>query len=265
LFSFYSFPSEYILYRLFPVYRPTVISVLLDPVERLLAVPVLPLAWHGKVAYRIQGAGKQCALVLNPGVSLKLESPAGTSRWVLEASWASESDIALEGPAGLQIGTIKVEFTGKGLHDVLIRIADNQLFQLAPGKRQMSLIEQDVPPGMDRQTLQEHFKVLAREHRLVMPYTPVHHYLIPFEKPDEPRYTTAWYDAREDCFLYIRNEEVLASRRGHRVAQSSLPVAAQKRGSHHQACRGRCTGGDSRRAGNRSRGSDQRCTGLCDS
>jgi insecticidal toxin len=211
LFSFYSFPSEYILYRLFPVYRPTVINVLLDAVERSLVVPVLPPIWHGKVTYQIRGAGKQCALVLNPGVSLTLDSASGTSRWVLEASWAGEQDVVLGGPAGLQIGTVKVEFTGRGLHDVLIRIANNQLFQLARGKQQMSLVEQDVPLGMDRQTLQEHFKVLAREHRLVMPYTPVHHYLIPFEKPDEPRYTTAWYDAKEDRFLYIRSEEVGAA------------------------------------------------------
>ncbi|WP_448722872.1 TcdA/TcdB pore-forming domain-containing protein [Pseudomonas farris] len=212
LFSFYSFPSEYILYRLFPVYTPTVIDVLLDAVERSLVIPVLPPAWHGKVAYRIQGAGKQCALVLNPGVSLTLESPSiTTSRWVLAASWANESDVVLEGAAGLQIGTVKVEFKGRGLHDVLIRIANNQLFQLDRGKRQMSLVEQDVPSGMDRQTLQEHLKGLAQEHRLVMPYTPVHHYLIPYEKPSEPRHTTAWYDAKEERFLYIRSKDVLAA------------------------------------------------------
>ncbi len=212
LFSFYSFPSEYILYRLFPVYTPTVIDVLLDAVERSLVIPVLPPAWHGKVAYRIQGAGKQCALVLNPGVSLTLESPSiTTSRWVLEASWANESDVVLEGAAGLQIGTVKVEFKGRGLHDVLIRIANNQLFQLDRGKRQMNLVEQDVPSGMDRQTLQEHLKGLAQEHRLVMPYTPVHHYLIPYEKPSEPRHTTAWYDAKEERFLYIRSKDVLAA------------------------------------------------------
>ncbi|MFD2882629.1 hypothetical protein ACFS4T_04065 [Pseudomonas lini] len=44
-----------------------------------------------------------------------------------------------------------------------------------------------------------------------MPYTPVHNYLIPFERPDEPRYTTAWYDAKEDRFLYIRNDEVVGA------------------------------------------------------
>lgn len=212
LFSFYSFPSDYILYRLFPVYRPTVINVLLDAVERSLVVPVLPPIWHGKVTYQIQGAGKHCALVLNPGVNLTLESPSlQLSSWVLEASWASESDIRLERFGALFIGDVQVEFAGKGRHEILVRITDNQVFQVERGKQTLTLVEQDVPPGMDRQTLQEHFKVLAQEHRLVMPYTPVHHYLIPFEKPDEPRYTTAWYDAKEERFLYIRNEEVLAA------------------------------------------------------
>ncbi|MGF6460241.1 TcdA/TcdB pore-forming domain-containing protein [Pseudomonas frederiksbergensis] len=212
LFSFYSFPSDYILYRLFPVYRPTVINVLLDAVQRSLVVPVLPPAWNGKIAYQIQGAGAQCALVLNRGVSLALESPSlQRSSWVLEASWTSESDIRIERSGTLWVGDVKVQFTGKGLHDILLRITDNQVFQVDRDKQVLTLVEQDVPPGMDRQTLQEHFKVLAQEHRLVMPYTPVHHYLIPFEKPDEPRYTTAWYDAKEERFLYIRNEEVPAS------------------------------------------------------
>ena len=40
-----------------------------------------------------------------------------------------------------------------------------------------------------------HFRTLAREHRLVLPYTPVHDWLIPFESPQAPRSTTAWYDA----------------------------------------------------------------------
>ena len=212
LFSFYSFPSEYILYRLFPVYRPTVINVLLDAVQRSLVVPVLPPAWHGKIAYHIQGAGAQCALVLNRGVSLSLESPSlQRSSWVLEASWASESDIRIERSGALWVDDVKVQFTGKGLHDILLRVTHNQVFQVDRGKQVLTLVEQDVPPGMDRQALQEHLKTLAQAHRLVMPYTPVHHYLIPYEKPDEPRYTTAWYDAKEDRFLYIRNEQVLAA------------------------------------------------------
>ena len=205
LFSFYSFPSDYILYRLVPDYRPSVIKVVLDGSDRSLVVPVLPPAWHGKISYEIQGAGKRCALALNPGVSLTLEAtrPLNAS-WVLDAPWAQESDLHLERYGKLSIGDVTVAFTGTGRHDVLIRIADEQVFKVEAG--QLAVIEQDVPPGMDRQALQEHFKSLARQHRLVMPYTPVHRYLIPFEKADEPRHVTAWYDARNDRFLFIRDE-----------------------------------------------------------
>ncbi|BBP63066.1 hypothetical protein PHLH5_06070 [Pseudomonas sp. Cab53] len=211
LFSFYSFPSEYILHRLtVPAYRPTVIDVLLDAVERSLAVPVIPPAWRDTVTYRIQGGGQRCTVALNPGVILTLESPgARTSSWVLEAVWAEESDVRIEPSGKLFVGGVSVTFSGAGRHQTLLRLRNDQVFQFVLGERELALVEQDVPPGMDRQALQAHLKAMARAHRLVMPYTQVRHYPIPFEKPDEPRTTTAWYDAGQDRFLYIRDEDVL--------------------------------------------------------
>ncbi|SCY91069.1 MULTISPECIES: TcdA/TcdB pore-forming domain-containing protein [unclassified Pseudomonas] len=207
LFSFYSFPSDYILYRMVPDYRPTTINVLLDDVDRSLVVPVLPAAWHGKVAYQIRSAGKRCALVLHPGVGVTLESPSlKQSSWILDAPWASEGDVRFERYSKLFIGDVQVTYTGTGRHQTLLRLAKGQVFQVDAGERKLILAEADVPPGMDRQALQDRLRTLAREHRLVMPYTPIHHYLIPFEKPEEPRYITAWYDAKGDRFLYIRND-----------------------------------------------------------
>ncbi|MGD8217502.1 TcdA/TcdB pore-forming domain-containing protein [Pseudomonas thivervalensis] len=208
LFSFYSFPSDYILHSLFaPDYRPTVIKVWLDAVDRSLVVPVLAPAWHGKITYQVRGAGKRCALVLNPGVNLSLQSRRSQqSAWVLDAHWVNEGDIRFEDEGKLFVGDVQVRFFGPGSHEVLLRVTDNQVFRVELGERRLTLVEQDVPAGMDRQVLQGHLRTLARQHRLVMPYTPVHHYLIPFEKPDEPRYTSAWYDAKADRFLYIRND-----------------------------------------------------------
>jgi insecticidal toxin len=208
LFSFYSFPSEYILHRLFnPDYRPTAIEVLLDKTDRSLVVPVLPASWHGKISYRIQGAGKRCTLLLNPGVSLTLEaSRTLDSTWVLDASWAQQSDIRIDRYGKLFIGDVQVAFTGTGRHNVLLRAADQRIFQVDLFTKQLNVVEDTEPSGMDRQAFREHLKTLARQHRLVMPYTPVHDYQVPFEKPGEPRYITAWYDAREDRFLYIRDE-----------------------------------------------------------
>lgn len=209
LFSFYSFPSHYIINRLNPVYRETLIEVQLDAVERALVIPVLPKVWHGKLSYQLTGAGTSCSLTLNPGANISLVSPSlKRCRWVLQASWASELDIRIESSGELYVGSVQVTFSGKGLHEVLIRTAD-QLFNVNRGKRELDLLEQTAPGGLDEQALLERYKSLAQAHRLVLPYVPVHHYLIPFEDPQKPRYTTAWYDSREDRFLYVRNEEVL--------------------------------------------------------
>ncbi|WLH36292.1 TcdA/TcdB pore-forming domain-containing protein [Pseudomonas sp. FP2196] len=209
LFSFYSFPSHYIVHRLFPQYRDTVIDVHLDAVERTLVVPSLPTAWRGKVSYRISSAGASCSVLLNHGASIELHAPSRSqSRWVLQAGWASEESIRIEPCGELYIGDVHVKISGHGRHSVLIRTANQQLFSVDFGERQLNIIQQSAHEGLDEQALLKHYKILAREHRLVMPYTPVHDWLIPFESPQEPRYTTAWYDAREERFLYIRNEKI---------------------------------------------------------
>ncbi len=208
LFSFYSFPGDYIVNRLNPVYRPTDINVRLDAVERTLVVPVLPKSWHDMLTYKIEGAGAQCSLVLNAGVSLELESPGlKTSCWVLQASWAKESDIRQERFGDLFVGAIKVSFSGRGRHEILVQLGQHQVFKVDRSSGKLELVEQDAAPGLDAQVLQDHFKNLAREHRLAMPYTPVHQFPIPFENPDQPRWTSAWYDTAQDRFVYIRDEE----------------------------------------------------------
>jgi len=209
LFSFYSFPGDYIVYRLNPVYQPTVINVQLDAIARTLVVPALPKSWHDKITYKIEGAGANCSIVLSPGVRIELESPSQeTSRWLLQASWAKQSDIRVESFGGLFIGAINVEMSGKGHHEVLIKIGKNQVFKVDFAKMALMLIEQDATPGMDAEVLHDHFKMLARAHRLGMPYTPVHQFPVPFEKPDEPRFTSAWYDSAVDRFLYFRDDEL---------------------------------------------------------
>jgi len=207
LFSFYSFPGDYIVYRLNPVYQPTLITVRLDAVDRTLVVPDLPKSWHEKITYRIEGADAQCSLVLNPGVSIELEAPSlKTSRWVLHASWANVSDVRVETSGGVSIGAIKVMISGKGRHEIMVKLANNQVFRVDQVSQQLLLLEQDVAPGINAQVLQDHFKALANDHRLAMPYTPIHQFPVPFENPDEPRFANAWYDAGEDRFLYIRDD-----------------------------------------------------------
>ncbi|BBP68647.1 hypothetical protein PHLH6_06510 [Pseudomonas sp. Seg1] len=206
-FSFYSFPSDYIVQRLFADYRETTLEVQLDAVERTLVVPSLPSAWKGKVSYKISSAGASCTLVLNRGANVELQSPSLKScRWVLEAGWAGEADIRIE-RGDLYIGDVHVKLSGHGAHAVLIRTAGQQLFYVDQVKRQLDILEQSAPAGLDEQALLEHYKALAGEHRLLLPYTPIHDWLIPFESPQQPRHVTAWYDAHEERFLYIRTED----------------------------------------------------------
>ena len=210
LFSFYSFPGEYVVSRLNPVYKPTVFNVRLDNIERSLVVPALPKAWHGLVSYRIVGAGAQCSVLLNPGVSLVLDAPGHTAmRWVLQAPWLTEADIRIAAAGRLVSDTLGVKFSGGGVHDVLLKLAGNTIVRVDLVALKLEVVEEDADPALGEQALLDHFKSLAREHRLAMPYTPVHNFVVPFEKPDEPRTVAAYYDSAQDRFLYIRDPNVL--------------------------------------------------------
>ncbi|MGX9382570.1 TcdA/TcdB pore-forming domain-containing protein [Pseudomonas sp. JQ36] len=212
LFSFYSFPVHYIINRLAPSYRPTVIEVRLDAHERALAVPMTPPVWHDKLSYRIEGAGGACSLILNRGVNVQLQSPSlQQCRWNLVAAWATERDVRIDVGGVLSVGGVKVTFSGRGRHEVILQLTGRQSFKVNRSGGRLDIIEQSAPAGENEQSLLTHYQALAREHRLVLPYTPVHHFPIPFEPQGQPRHTTAWYDAAEDRFLYIRSEEVLAA------------------------------------------------------
>lgn len=208
LFSFYSFPSEYLVADMAPVYKPSAIEVRLDTVERTLVVPVLPKNWHGLISYDIAGCGAPCTLLLNPGVSLAFTGThLATTRWTLLASWATQADLSLSGDR-LDIGEMSLCFDDVNLHEVSLKLAD-QVLRIDFTQQTLLLVSADLQPGMmDPRTLHAHFKKLAHEHRLALPYTPVHNYRVPFEDPGQPRDTTAFYDAREDRFIYIRDEDL---------------------------------------------------------
>jgi insecticidal toxin len=210
LFSFYSFPGEYVISRLNPVYKPTVFNVRLDRLERSLVVPVLPKVWHDLITYRIEGAGAQCSVLLNPGVSLELDAPGdGVMRWVIEARWLDEEALQITRADQFSAGMVDVKLTGTARREVLFNLAGNKVMRLDQNTLQLVLMEEEADATLGEQALLDHFKTLAQEHRLAMPYTPVHGFVVPFEQPDEPRTVVAFYDAAQDRFLYIRNHDVL--------------------------------------------------------
>lgn len=210
LFSFYSFPSHYIVHRMYPDYRPTEISVTLDAQGRKLVVPAIPKPWHEQISYRIQGGGGTCTLVLNPGVNIELVSVgAQSNRWIIVAPWASEKDIVFGNDGHFSVKGCPFKVTADSAPEISLLIENGQLFRIADGKRHaLELLQEQAPQGLDDQTLQDHLQGLARAHRLALRYTPIHDYLVPFENVKTPRYTNGWYDAVEDRILYIRNDDV---------------------------------------------------------
>lgn len=207
LFSFYSFPSHYIVYRIYPDYRPTEISVKLDAHERKLVVPTLPVPWRGKISYRLQGGAGTCTLVLNPGVNVTLEaSAAQKNRWIIIAPWARESDIVFGKDGQFSVRDCQFRISGTVAPELFVLVENGKLFSIAGGV--LNLLQDQPPKGVDAQVLQDHLQALARAHRLSLRYTPIHDYLIPFENPKAPRYTTGWYDAVEDRILYVRDDQV---------------------------------------------------------
>lgn len=206
LFSFYSFPSHYIVNQIYPDYRPVEISVKLDTLECKLVVPVIPALWHGKISYRLQGGAGTCTLVLNPGVNVTLEaSAAQKDRWIIVAPWARESDIVFGKNGQFSVKACQFEVTGNVAPELFVLVENGKLFSVAGGV--LNLLQDQPPTGVDPQVLQDHLQALARAHRLTLRYTPIHDYLIPFEKPEVPRYTTGWYDAVEDRILYVRDDD----------------------------------------------------------
>jgi insecticidal toxin len=210
LFSFYSFPSHYIVHRMYPDYRPTEISVTLDAQARKLVVPVIPKPWHEQISYRIQGGGGACTLVLNPGVNVELVSEgAQKNRWIIVAPWARETDVVFGQDGQFSVKGCQFKVTANNAPEISLLVENGRLFRIAGGKRhELELLQEQAPKGLDDQTLQDHLQALARAHRLALRYTPIHNYRVPFENPKAPRYTNGWYDAMEDRVLYIRNDEV---------------------------------------------------------
>lgn len=208
LHSFYSFPSHYIVNRLWPDYRATQISVKLDARERKLVVPNIPPAWQDKLSYRLQGGASLCTLVLSPGANVELVS-AGTqnNRWILVAPWASESDIQFGKTGAFSVKDCQFKMSGTGPSEVFLVIDGGRLLKVEGSQqRRLVVVQEQAPKGIDGQVLQDHLLALARDHRLALPYTRINNYPIPFEKAEAPRYTTGWYDAAEDRVLHIRND-----------------------------------------------------------
>jgi insecticidal toxin len=203
-FTFYKFPSEYILHNLYPIEVETTISVLLDEEPRLLLVPELPKMLHGKLSYRIEGVGGHCALTLAPGVrsvNLSLAQKARPMAWTLRALWLNEEDIVV-GEGLLKVGAVDVHVMGTP--ELVIQTSHNS-FRVNWAEQQLLLEELENDPTVDTAIIQARVRKLGRTHRLASPFTAVQNFPVPFADPQEPQLTTAFYEQARDRFIYARD------------------------------------------------------------
>lgn len=202
-FTFYKFPSEYILHNLYPIEVETTIRVLLDEEPRLLLVPELPKMLHGKLTYSVEGVGGHCTLTLAPGVrSINLsQAKARPMAWTLRALWLSEADIVVS-DGFLKVGAIDVHVMGTP--ELVIQTSHNS-FRVDWAKRQLLLEELENDPIADTAMIQARVRNLARANRLASPFTAVQNFPVPFADPQEPQLTTAFYEQARDRFIYARD------------------------------------------------------------
>lgn len=202
-FSFYKFPSEYILNVLVPIYEATTITVVLNRSNRFLQVPTLPREMHGYLSYEITGMGGQCTAALAEGLkSIKLmQSPDGSSMsWALGVPWLAANDVTFKDDH-LQLGGLQVHAPGKP--DVYLQL-DKQSYRVDWEQEALLISELQIGSGETLPAVQASIRELARSSRLAGRYTTVRNFPVPYGDPLEPVYTTAHYDRIEDRFMCVR-------------------------------------------------------------
>ncbi|EJM64253.1 hypothetical protein PMI30_03792 [Pseudomonas sp. GM50] len=202
-FSFYRFPTEYVLHQLVPNYSQTLINVVLDRRNRFLHVPKLPRELHNFLSYEILGQGGQCTVMLAEGVraiTLIKHDDAPSMSWALSATWLAESDVKIEG-ARVQLGAIQVHVPDKS--PLLVQL-DKQSYQVDWERGSLLISEISIGSGDNASAAQASLREHARSLRLAGRYTGVRDFPVPYSDPLEPVYTTAQYDRNEDRFLFVR-------------------------------------------------------------
>ncbi|MGF6704130.1 TcdA/TcdB pore-forming domain-containing protein [Pseudomonas frederiksbergensis] len=202
-FSFYRFPTEYVLHQLIPNYSQTLINVVVDRSNRLLHVPKLPRELHNYLSYEILGRGGQCSVMLAEGVraiTLIKYDDAPSMSWALSATWLAESDVKIEG-ACVQLGAIQVHVPDKS--PLLVQL-DKQSYQVDWEQGELLISDISIGSGDNASSAQASLREHARSMRLASRYTTVRNFPVPYSDPLEPVYTTAQYDRNEDRFLFVR-------------------------------------------------------------
>ncbi|WP_445179926.1 TcdA/TcdB pore-forming domain-containing protein [Pseudomonas sp. McL0111] len=200
-FTFYKFPTEYIIEKMVPNYVATTISVVLGRQHRFLHVPTLPREVHGHLSYEIDALGGHCSVTLAEGVkSLRLQVSTGEAMsWSIRAAWLNKRAVKIEGDL-LQLGSINVQVPGK---NVVFLQLDGHSYQVDWANETLLLTELEAGPDEDGSVTRQRVRELARSSHLTEGPTVIRNY---HDALTGVR-TTAWYDRSEDSFLLVRGLE----------------------------------------------------------
>lgn len=198
-------PCEYILYKLFPIYQPTRVNVVLDEQCRALYVPQMPIEWRGKISYEIEAVAGRYSLSLSPGVValdlLAQHDPIAVS-WVIRSTWVSDTAVVFQAQ-GLEIDGITLQVAPEG--EMILELDQGQLFQVDWSNQRLILLEQSLPDLNTAAATLKRLNQLTHEHRLSTPFLSLQHFNVPFADPDFPVYTHACYELARERILYARD------------------------------------------------------------
>ncbi|AWM90060.1 hypothetical protein DJ564_04145 [Pseudomonas sp. 31-12] len=197
-------PFPHILYKLNPVYEPTIITVRVGNETRALYVPELPREMRGKVSYRIDTVRGAYSIALRPGlVAVHLSARPGDEpvSWVLIADWITPQQVSV-GDAGLNIDGIELSIdTGT---EVYVRTKNLETYRVDREHRKLSLASLQAADGRYSQAELDRLKVLHQQQRIGNALIPAGKFLLPFGEPEKPQYTVGWYEVAKERFVYGR-------------------------------------------------------------
>ncbi|WMI97573.1 TcdA/TcdB pore-forming domain-containing protein [Pseudomonas chlororaphis subsp. aurantiaca] len=205
-YDFYIFPFEYTFRTIHQEFVATQIAVVLDSNSRQLVVPDLPKELHGYLGYEIEGAGGEYHLVLNEGVSIRLSSSAADSdtpsRWIIDTRQLEGDNISVASDR-LTIGGIAIDIEGAQNERILIVKHDGELHEVDFAELSTNVLAEDAGKwDLPGESIEQHMRKLAAEHRLHGQYVPVESY-----EPEGYRPGRAFYDVANDRMLYTKDKQ----------------------------------------------------------
>ncbi|WP_316249763.1 TcdA/TcdB pore-forming domain-containing protein [Pseudomonas sp. N40(2020)] len=192
-------PFPYILYKLYPIYKPTHIEVRLDEHVRQLLIPELPPEWKKLISYAITAQSGLYQLWLTPGVKAVTLDDVSYAKWVIHAPWAALERVTFDGANLIVDGIVLNAFEG------MIELAKGELFQVDWQEKRLLLLSVSLEAKSTVAQVLSHLRKRAREKRLVSAYVPLYKYTVPCTSANQPVVTTAFYEVARDRLLYARD------------------------------------------------------------